>query len=66
MAEVRREERDRIGWLAWHSALLQRMDPKKFPPLDKMLSRKPQARQQTREEIIANLKAAFGYPGKDA
>ena len=63
MAAIKREDHDKTAWLAWHIAVLTRMDHKKFPPLEKMLSRK---RQQTREEIEANLKAIFGYPGKDA
>ena len=64
MVEVRREERDRFAWLAWHTAVLTRMDHKRFPPLEKMLFRKP--REQTPDEMKAALMAAFESNRKDA
>lgn len=53
---LRREHNDR-AWLAHTSAALHRIDPKRFPKLDKLLvkSLKPK-RKQTREEMLAVLR----------
>lgn len=52
--------------LAWQTAFLHRVDPKKFPKLEKLLinpDRKP-SRRMSQDELLANLKLAFGYPGE--
>jgi hypothetical protein len=50
--------------LAWHTAFLQRVDPKKFPTLEKMLvvRRQPRRRQTPEEmlEIAAMITAIHG------
>ena len=56
---------ENVIW-AWHTAWLQRVEVKKFPKLEKLLidpDRKP-ARRMSQEELLANMKLAFGYPGK--
>jgi len=60
--ERQKRDHNSNAWLAWHVAALTRMDPKKFPKLDKLLHReppKPQTPEQM-ETILRTLTAAFG------
>lgn len=56
-------EREQQGraWLAWHIAALPRV--KRFPSLDDMLGVRRKVRRQTQDELVANLKRAFGLKG---
>lgn len=63
-AALRRNEQQRLGWLAWHIEGLART--KKMPSLAEMMGEKSQRNitPQNPEVLLANLKLAFGYPGE--
>lgn len=55
-----RDHNDR-AWLAWHVAFLTRVEPKKFPKLEKLLARAPVGRRkpQTAQQQQAIMTAMF-------
>jgi hypothetical protein len=60
---LRRNEQQRLAWLAWHIEALART--KKMPSLADMIGeRDPNSvTPQDPETLLANLKLAFGFPG---
>lgn len=62
-AALRRNEQQRLGWLAWHIEALART--KKLPHLAVMMGeRGPRdTAPQDPDVLLANLKLAFGFPG---
>lgn len=61
---LRRNEQQRLAWLAWHIEALART--KKMPSLADMIGeRDPRSiTPQDPETLLANLKLAFGFPGE--
>lgn len=56
-----KREQNANAWLAWHTAALSRIKPKKFPKLEDMLSDqgKPSGRQMTPEQIQEVMRGIF-------
>lgn len=66
--EALAREHNERAWLAWHTAVLQRIDPKKFPKLEKLLHQghKPKRAQTPAEmiEVAAMIVALHGGEDK--
>ncbi|KFB10331.1 hypothetical protein [Nitratireductor basaltis] len=56
-----KREQNANAWLAWHTAALSRITPKKFPKLKDMMSEagKPSGRQMTPEQIQEVMRGIF-------
>lgn len=60
--ERRAIERDDRMSLAWHIALLGRIDPKKFPSHDRLVQRRSNRRKMTPEEQWRVMSALVNTP----
>lgn len=55
--KIAEREHNNRAWLAWHIGFLSRVNPKKFPKLEKLLYRaRGGKKRQTPEEMLAIVK----------
>lgn len=55
--EALNRQHNDAAWLAWHIVRLGHVDPKKFPKLETLLSRKPVARRRQSTEQMLEMAA---------